>query len=79
MSLSTTTTELVSQGSFDWFLTIAVGGVGAWLFWFEIRNVLRLRGKPTSPTKSDQLFGYAMGFVIALIALFGTARYRGWI
>ena len=79
MIVTPQTTELVSQSVFDWFMTFAVGGVGTWLFFFEMRNFSRLRGKPSSPTKNDQIFGYIIGTVIAFLAVFGTLHYRGWI
>lgn len=69
-------TELVSEDAFRMFLTAMVGGIGAWLVVFELRNLARLRGKPASPEKSDKQFGYAIGIVIALIALIGTARFN---
>lgn len=71
--------DFISKSVFDWFLTLMVGGVGLWLFFFELRNFYRLKGKPASPSKNDQFFGYCIGVVIACIAVFGTLRYRGWI
>jgi len=70
------TTELVSQGVFDGFLTAMVGGIGVWLMAFELRNLTRLRGVPASPSKHDKQFGYGVGIVIAAIAILGTLRFN---
>jgi hypothetical protein len=71
------TTELVSDRTFHLWLTAMVGGIGVWLVWWEVRNLLRLRGKSTAnPSVRDQYFGYISGLVIAAIAIVGTLRYN---
>ncbi len=71
------TEELVSDHAFHVWLTIMVGGIGVWLVWWEVRNLLRLRGKSTADAGvRDQYFGYISGLVIAAIAIVGTLKYN---
>ena len=70
-------TELVSDHVFRMFLTAMVGGIGVWLTWWDVRNLLRLRGKSTAdPGVRDQYFGYLSGLAIAAIAIIGTLRFN---
>lgn len=68
--------EIVSDNAFRWFLTLMVGGVGVWLVFFELRNFGKLKGQPAGASRRDKQFGYAIGLVIALIAILGTLRFN---
>lgn len=72
-----TTTELVSQRAFEWFITAATGGVSALWVLYDARNLLRaVRGDGRDPLVRDRRFGYAMGLIMATVGVIGSLRFH---
>jgi hypothetical protein len=69
-------TNPMSDFTFAVFLTIVTGGVSLVWFFFDLRNLLRVRAlDTTNPSIRDRRFGYSMGLVIATIGIAGSAKY----
>ena len=69
---------LVPDGVFRIVLSILTGGLGGvWLI-HDLVLLLRLPGaERRDPLVRDKRFGYAMGIVIGVIGVVGTARFNG--
>jgi hypothetical protein len=71
-------TEPMSATTFAWFVTIAVGGLGALWFIYDAINLAKsLRLDRSNPSVRDRHFGYAMGMLMATIGVVGALRFHG--
>lgn len=70
--------EPMSASLFAWFVTIAVGGLGAVWFVYDAVNLAKsLRLDRSNPSVRDRHFGYVMGMLMGIIGVVGVLRYHG--
>jgi hypothetical protein len=71
-------TEPMSQSFFMWFITFAVGGLGALWFVYDGVNLMRaLELDRHDPSVRDRQFGYAMGMAMGTIGVIGALKFHG--
>ena len=77
--MSNVSTELVSQNTFGWILTILTGGLAGFWLVYDTYNLIRLRNADRSndPAARDKYFGYFIGMLIGSIGVLGCLRYQG--
>jgi len=76
--MSPVSTELVSQTTFGWLLTVVTGGFAGLWFVHDFIFLARARNADRSdPVVRDQQFGYVIGMVIGAIGVVGCLRYQG--
>jgi len=71
-------TEPMSATTFSWFITIAVGGLGAAWFVYDAINLARsIKLDRADPIVRDRHFGYVMGMLIGVIGVVGVLLFHG--
>ncbi|MGE0548024.1 MAG: hypothetical protein AB7O24_22040 [Kofleriaceae bacterium] len=72
--------NVVSESFFNWFITIATGGLSILWFVYDIVNLIKLRGtNPRDPSIRDRRFGYSMGIIMATVGIVGALRFQDFI
>jgi hypothetical protein len=70
--------NLVSQGAFEWFVTLITGGVAGSWFVYDAINLARVRKLDgRDPKVHDRRFGYVMGMIIGALGVIGVLRFHG--
>lgn len=70
----------MSETTFRWFLTFAVGFISVLWVLYDAVNLARVwPADMTVPVNRDRRFGYLMGVIMGSIGVIGTARFNHWI